>query len=350
MSNHLTLHIITSTPYSNLNRDDTGTPKRIMQGGTMRAVHSSQSIKRGIRLNYQERTTTDSIRSAYIANLVLDRANEINPDLDPKEAKKTVGKLIKGLTSKEAYNDEDKDNRSIFVSTEEIEAMAATVANNTEKSVNDVFHGHKTGALAIAAFGRMFAANPDLNTEAAIAVSPGVTTHTANIATDYFTAVDDTAATTFLGVNQFTSGIFYRTITIDRKQLKDSWTGYTSPNAHEQVSALVESMFYGQPNGKVNSTAPYTMPSLIIAEEQNHRIAYDFDTPVQPDDNGGYLNPTISNLARQVEAAHKFDPDNFAGIFAVSGTHPDINDLFSQEITPKNNIIGQITDWALKAE
>lgn len=350
MSNHLTLHIITSTPYSNLNRDDTGTPKRIMQGGTMRAVHSSQSIKRGIRLAYQERTTTNAIRSAYVANLILDRALEINPDIDPKQAKKTAGKLIKGLTSKESYSDDDKENRSIFVSTEEIEAMAATIANNTEESVNDVFQGHKTGALAIAAFGRMFTANPDLNTEAAIAVSPGVTTHTAHIATDYFTAVDDTAATTFLGVNQFTSGVFYRTITIDRKQLKESWTGYPSPNAREQVSMLIESTFYGQPNGKNKSTSPYTMPSVIIAEEQKHRIAYDFDTPVQPDKDGGYLKPTVNCLAQQVEAAHKFDPDNFAGLFSVSGVCPNIGDLFSQEITPKNEIIEQITNWTLKAE
>ncbi|WP_454973289.1 type I-E CRISPR-associated protein Cas7/Cse4/CasC, partial [Corynebacterium propinquum] len=29
MSHHLTLHIISPIPFSNLNRDDTGTPKRV---------------------------------------------------------------------------------------------------------------------------------------------------------------------------------------------------------------------------------------------------------------------------------------------------------------------------------
>ena len=45
MSHHLTLHIIASVPYSNLNRDDTGTPKHVRRGGYLAALLSSQSIK-----------------------------------------------------------------------------------------------------------------------------------------------------------------------------------------------------------------------------------------------------------------------------------------------------------------
>ena len=40
MSHHLTLHIIASVPYSNLNRDDTGTPKHVRRGGYLAALLS----------------------------------------------------------------------------------------------------------------------------------------------------------------------------------------------------------------------------------------------------------------------------------------------------------------------
>ena len=53
MSHHLTLHIIASVPYSNLNRDDTGTPKHVRRGGYLAALLSSQSIKKGIRTKYE---------------------------------------------------------------------------------------------------------------------------------------------------------------------------------------------------------------------------------------------------------------------------------------------------------
>src|SRR5258708_35759054 len=43
------LHLLTSYPAANLNRDDTGRPKTLFYGGAERIRISSQSLKRAIR-------------------------------------------------------------------------------------------------------------------------------------------------------------------------------------------------------------------------------------------------------------------------------------------------------------
>ena len=49
MDTFLQLHLLTSYPPSNLNRDDLGRPKTALMGGTTRLRISSQSLKRAWR-------------------------------------------------------------------------------------------------------------------------------------------------------------------------------------------------------------------------------------------------------------------------------------------------------------
>ena len=49
MATFLQLHLLTAYPASNLNRDDTGSPKTLKFGGAERLRVSSQSLKRAIR-------------------------------------------------------------------------------------------------------------------------------------------------------------------------------------------------------------------------------------------------------------------------------------------------------------
>ena len=256
MSHNLTLHIVASVPFSNLNRDDTGTPKRIQQGGVMRALHSSQAIKRGIRVRYEKASKDISVRSGKLDAAIAERVAQLAPELDAKtatkEAKKLVGKLTKGESK------EGESARSSWLSTEELNTAAQTVVDiltpqgQDKAEVADFIDGSKTGSLAIAAFGRMFANAPQNNTEAALSVSPAVTTHAASIDTDYFSTVDDRyekqhkAGATYLGVNQYTNGVFYRTVTIDKDQLRRSWSAFddaaskgtrTHPGRHLRTAA-----------------------------------------------------------------------------------------------------------------
>ncbi|ARX64195.1 CRISPR-associated protein Cas4 [Corynebacterium pseudotuberculosis] len=353
MSRHLTIHVVASVPYSNLNRDDSGTPKNVRRGGVTCALLSSQSIKKGIRTKYEDASLDTSVRSGRIADDVLERAKVLAPEADTKALEKAVKKIIGTLTKAAEVNEsEDESDRSIWLSAEELEAAAVSVVEQAEKK--DFIEDGRTGSLAIAAFGRMFAAAPKKGTEAALSVSPAVTTHGVTIATDYFSTIDDirernrdVAGATYLGVAQYTTGVFYRTVTIDKEQLRESWTGLDREDAKENLAALVNAIIYGLPRGKQHSTAPFVQPALILAEEQSYRCAYDFESPVQADAReGGYLKPTMEELKRQYDSARAFDADNFGETQVVSGTYPEVSELFAgAKYADKNGFIDEVVAW-----
>ena len=371
MSHHLTLHIIASVPYSNLNRDDTGTPKHVRRGGYLAALLSSQSIKKGIRTKYEANSLVTSVRSGKLEADVVDRALAINPDADkeqleekakvligvltknPDQGKKT-GKSSQGKSTEKSGKESD---RSIWLSSEELEVAAKQILEDAD---SDFLQDYKTGSLAIASFGRMFAAAPQKGTEAALSVSPAVTTHEVVIATDYFSTIDDIkeanrdTGATYLGVAQYTTGVFYRTVTIDKQQLRKSWTGFDSPDSDESLRLLVDAIIYGLPRGKQHSTAPFVQPALVLAEEQRYRSAYDFEAPVQPDwkedggylEGGGYLKPTLEELDRQYTAARAFDRGNFDGVEFVAGTAAEVQNLFKDaEHGSKDELIDAVVAW-----
>ena len=365
MSHHLTLHIIASVPYSNLNRDDTGTPKHVHRGGYLAALLSSQSIKKGIRTKYEANSLVTSVRSGKLEADVVDRALAINPDADKEQleekAKVLIGTLTKnpdqgkktGKSSqgKNAEKSGKESDRSIWLSSEELGTAATRILRDTN---DDFLKDYKTGSLAIASFGRMFAAAPQKGTEAALSVSPAVTTHAVAIATDYFSTIDDIkeanrdTGATYLGVAQYTTGVFYRTVTIDKQQLRKSWTGFDSPDSDESLRLLVDAIIYGLPRGKQHSTAPFVQPALVLAEEQRYRSAYDFEAPVQPDrkKGGGYLKPTLEELDRQYTAARAFDRGNFDGVEFVAGTAAEVQNLFKDaEHGSKDELIDAVVAW-----
>lgn len=348
MSRHLTFHIITNVPYSNLNRDDSGTPKRVSLGGALRALHSSQSIKRGIRTKYELASLDTSIRSGKLVEEVVRVGLDLKPEVDEKLLRKGAAKIIGSLTKGESS--EGESARSAWMSREEITTAAQTVIDGQEDS--DFIQDNRTGSLAIAAFGRMFANAPKKNTEAALAVSPGVTTHAVTIETDYFSTVDDVrerehdSGATFLGVARYVNGTFYRTVSIDKEQLRESWSGFGQEESVDNLRELIKAIVYGAPRGKENSTAPYTLPSLVFAEEQHYRTAYSFETPVLVGKDGGFEFPTICELDRQFARARSFDKGNFGPLEVVSGTAVLEDEQFEGvQRSDLNGLIEAVVNW-----
>lgn len=348
MGNLMTISQVINLPYSNINRDENGIPKRIRQGGVLRSMLSSQSIKRAARTMYEDVSGDTSMRSGNLISVVMIRAHELNPDMDEKAGLKLAQKIVGGLTKKGEAKEGDA-SRSSWMSGEEIEAASAVVAHSSDDPF--IVPG-ATGSLAIAAFGRMFANAADLNTEAAVAVSPAIATHAVKIETDYFSTVDDSpsekqgAGATFLGVQQFTTATMYRTVTIDKRELASSWTGYTGPDARAQLTAMIRALILALPNGKKNSTAPYTLPQVVLAQEQSYRVAYDFETPVDTGETGGFVDTTVAELVRQDREAHVFDPALFGSEY-VAGVHRGINGFENAKSYDLPNLIDNVVDWIL---
>ena len=355
MTKFYTFHVMTPLPNPSMNRDANGAPKSQFDGGVQRGRISSQALKRAARVLFRDGDAVGSSRSRYAPEEVVAIAEKYAADngldLDVKEAKKIATAIVKSLSAGDATDDkkptakkgaveEDVSKRVVaFFSTAELTSLAHAIVN--AQNEGDQIVPNKDGvkefteksfikdsaspSLDVAAFGRMFANRADLSTMAAVAVSHAVTTHKMALTADYFTAAEElghhapenSAGAAHLDLSLFTSGVYYRTFTVDAAQLKRSWSGHGEPGSNEAVAALLKALVIGLPSGKVNSTNAHTLPFLVIAEEQSCRSAYSFETPVQPLAEGGFEQPTVEHLAAQQKRAHEFSPDNFGDVFIV---------------------------------
>lgn len=347
----ITVHIGTVVPLGNLNRDQNGLPKSGFDGGVQRGRISSQALKRAARVAYRERGHDESLRTRLAVDVALTEAAEYAESnglpFDQKAGRSAISKVIKSLTNskpdvqaKPADDDgstkQEADSENIiFISRAELTTLAHAVVNaqkdDSAVSVEaDLIQDASSPSLDIAAFGRMFAAQSDLGTHAAIAVSHAVTTHQMTLIADYFTAVEDVvqnhAGAAHIGTSYFTSGVYYRTFTVDVDQLARSWSGISGDGAREAFGDLIRCIVRSLPSGKATNTNPYTVPFMVLAETQDFRTAYEFDSPVQPGegqtdvtavaDRGGFKTGTAKRIIEQRSRATKFDPDNFGPAIA----------------------------------
>lgn len=381
---YMTLHVLTTLPWHNLNRDDRGMPKTLTQGGVQRGMLSSQSLKRAARVDYEQAVQDASYRSAgHAFKLVADRmdlivaatpgAAPLNHEKSLKDAKTAIDRLVKaGVKAdegdkKKPKKDEtaevdDKDT-NVWLSDDEVDLLAHALlkelaAGKTSTEANLVVGvDHKVASLSIAAFGRMFANAPRQQTNAAIAVGPATTTHQIVFETDYFTVVDDLNETyadatksqgaSYLDSANYTTGVYYRAVTIDREQLRRSWSSFNDPEATTRVRALVRSLICALPTGKKTSTAPYTKPLLVLAEEQAGRCAYEFETPVQADSDGGYKAGSVRAVLNQRADAVAFDakgfgPATIAGTAVAAGNLKGLDDL---NVGNLDTVIDHVIEW-----
>ena len=387
---YLTLHVLTTLPWHNLNRDERGMPKTLTQGGVPRGMLSSQSLKRAARIDYERAIQDASYRSAgHAFKLVADRIDDIiaaTPGAVPvdhdkalKSAKAAVNALVKSAEEKPAPTgkaksaaadgtepaavaNDDKDT-NVWLSDDEVDLLAHALIDSmangkaAHEASTVVGVDRKVASLAIAAFGRMFANAAHQQTNAAVAVSPATTTHQIVFETDYFTTVDDlnekyaepnkAQGASYLDSANYTTGVYYRAITIDREQLRRSWSSFGDPDTTDRVRALVRSLICALPAGKKNSTAPYTKPLLVLAEEQAGRCAYEFETPVQPDPDGGYKAGSVRAVLTQRRDAVAFDPKGFgpatvAGTAVAAGDLAGVDDLTTGDL---ETVIDHVVKW-----
>lgn len=324
----ITVNLLQALPMHNLNRDQNGLPKSQYDGGVQRARLSSQALKRPARLLFRDAISSmesahGSVRTKEAAQVVnglaVAYAESHGIVYDVKTGTARAKKVIDAL----AAGDSKESDNILFFSDAELETLARAVVDQAEaeeKALSEAFiQDLSSPSLDVAAFGRMFAKRSDLSTQAAVAVSHAVTTHQAKFTIDYFTALDEfqdeertDAGAAHLGLAYYTSGVYYRSFTIDVAQLRRSWSGFNGETAPAQVRALVEALIKALPTGRLSNTNAHTVPFLVYVEEQRTRVSYEFETPVTPGaaDGGGYKEPSVEALAGQVALAKEFDPAN----------------------------------------
>ncbi len=342
MSRYVQLHILTSYPASNLNRDDLGRPKTMVMGDTQRLRISSQSLKRAWRVS-------DVFAQALGGRLGV-RTKEIGAYV--------FNALTRGLTLRQAMDGSEqgtlpclKENRAAEIAREiggvfgkmkpesleteqlahltpaEIEGVARLVEacrQSGAKPDGDALQLLRKDSMAVdvALFGRMLAASTRFNVEAAAQVAHPFTVHTAAVEEDFFTAVDDLnkedAGAGHMGVAEFGAGLFYLYACIDRDLLKENLGG-DGALAASALRALAEAACTVSPTGKQNSFASRACASFCLAEKgdaQPRTLSVAFLKPLEGGDQG-LLPEAISRLLKQ--------RDNFDAVYGGKTEHVFFN-------------------------
>jgi CRISPR system Cascade subunit CasC len=325
MTTFLQLHLLTVYPAANLNRDDSGRPKTVMFGGRERLRVSSQSLKRAWR--------TSSVFRDRVHERVGTRTQrlgeEVQRHLEARgygaESAVDVAKQVAGLFGKL----EERDGRNptyikqlAFISPDEHQralGLAERLAGGESLPESpDVVLQRTDTATDIAMFGRMLADDPTFNREAAVQVAHAFTTHAVAVEDDYYVAVDDLkdrgerdedSGTSFIGVQEYGTGVFYIYICVDTALLVENLGGDRAVAA-DAVAALIESAATVAPRGKQASFAARARASYILAErgsQQPRTLAAAFLQPTTLGNERGTQDLSVASIARLRDLRTRMD-------------------------------------------
>jgi CRISPR system Cascade subunit CasC len=304
------IHLLQNFAPSNLNRDDTNSPKDCTFGGARRARISSQCLKRAIR---QDAGFVEGVKGRVAKRTKLVHEPLIEALVAKgRNASEAAGRVQKAFEAVEFKWDEDKGRTSVllFVAPDEIARWADVIDQHwdalggveepeaevpdgdkkakkktakqekqakkdkvpapTIKALKDAMKGTTVHAVDVALFGRMVAENTDMNVEAACQVAHAISTHAVQMEMDFFTAVDDLQPSEetgagMMGVVEFNSACFYRYALVDVTQLAKSLGG-DKALVRDAVVSFCEAAVKAIPTGKQNSFAARNPPDWVHVE------------------------------------------------------------------------------------
>jgi CRISPR system Cascade subunit CasC len=348
------IHILQNHSPSNLNRDDTGSPKECVFAGVRRARISSQCLKRSIRRSELFQTTLEG----HLATRTRQLPELIKEAFEKEEAFKPfaeiAAKKATGFGTKEAKEQDPKNGKfltkqTMFLAQSDIDAVTEILKAAAQgKSVKDfekisakelqaqaISKGFRSISMDIGLFGRMVTSEAIRDVEAACQVAHAISTHKVDQEFDYFTAVDDLqgrndaegeedSGADMIGDVEFNSACYYKYFSVDVDALVDNLVGR---NLREKVDdnevktardlackailSMLEAAVRVTPSGKQNTFASHTLPSAVLVEVRPTKTpvsyANAFANPVQSSSStGGLVNKSVQALcthAQQITTA-----------------------------------------------
>ncbi|MDV6013053.1 type I-E CRISPR-associated protein Cas7/Cse4/CasC [Haloechinothrix sp. LS1_15] len=332
------IHVLQTVPPSNLNRDDTGSPKTAVYGGYRRARVSSQAWKRATRMAFGDRLDDSDlgVRTKRIVQLLADAIEQSSPELADRAVELATATMnevgIKtSVPSRKAKKGEDSDEPQaeateesgylVFLSRRQIDNLAAAAidaaqAGDVKKALKDAKVkdlANRDHSVDVALFGRMVADQADINVDAAAQVAHAISVHPVETEFDYYTAVDDTnpeeeTGAGMIGTVEFNSSTLYRYATVNLGHLAAN-LGSTEA-ARRAVEAFVECFVRTMPSGKQNTFANRTLPEAVVAQVRDSQpinLVGAFEAPVRESGAEGRIKRASDALcaeAAEVERAY----------------------------------------------
>jgi CRISPR system Cascade subunit CasC len=316
------IHVLQNFAPSNLNRDDTGSPKDAEFGGYRRARISSQCQKRAVRRYFQEHDLIPAANRAVRTKRLLEHAHQ-RLNHNGRKAEDILRAVTTALAAGGLKLDEKNLTQYLlFLGEGEISHFTALVDRHfdalamepeatpadagkkrspkkdkaaaksaapeeVQKAVPALLDGGKAADLAL--FGRMLADLPDRNVDAACQVAHAISTNKIHaMEMDYYTAVDDinndSPGADMIGTVEFNSACFYRYANLDVGQLVKNLQDDVELT-RTSASAFLRAFVHAVPTGKQNSFAAHNPPSLVFAVVRDGppvSLANAFVKPVTP--------------------------------------------------------------------
>ncbi|MFF5931605.1 type I-E CRISPR-associated protein Cas7/Cse4/CasC [Streptomyces hydrogenans] len=322
----LDLHVLQPVTAANLNRDDNNEPKTIQVGNTTRALVSSQSWRRPLRLAIETDLNEPAARTRMMPIVIADRLRDAGwpDDLAAFASAQIVLSAKKGglkhntqqqyRTQAMLYIPQDAADRLTELCEtfrpELEEALTEHTASKKKTSPAPVLPTKTIAAeltrrtASISLFGRMLAELGDGHVESAVQTAPAFTVNASELQPDFFTAVedwpqDDDPGSAHLQTAYLTGGLFYRYSTVNITELAHNHND-TTVTLGELIELYVWHFIMSMPRAKATSTAPHTIPDLVhYAVRDSRPISYSaaFEQPVKAAPQGGYTHPARQALA-----------------------------------------------------
>lgn len=325
----LDIHILQTVPPSNINRDDTGSPKTAVFGGVRRARVSSQAWKRAARMQFASELDPSALgmRTKRVVELVAARVEGLAPDLKEQapalaaqalKAAKVVLKADKPASAAKAAAGTapaplEQAGYLLFLSASQVTKLAelAVTSARTGEAINakDAKEAANTDhSVDVALFGRMVADAAELNVDAAAQVAHAISVHAVEPEFDYFTAVDDlkpedSAGAGMIGTVEFNSSTLYRYATVNLSGLLKNLG--TVDAAAEATRAFVKAITTSMPTGKQNTFANRTLPDAVLVALRTDfpvNLVGAFEEPVSGNGESSRLGQAVEALVAQYNA------------------------------------------------
>lgn len=353
----LDMHVLQTVPPSNINRDDTGSPKTAIYGGVRRARVSSQAWKRATRDAFTDLLDPSElgVRTKRVVELVTEEITRQDPSLTDRapelatEALTAAGIKIVSARKKEAL---DESGYLLFLSRRQVANLADLAVTAAHEAGDGVLNISKTDAKAranrehsvdVALFGRMVADLTDLNVDAAAQVAHALSVHDVTSEYDYFTAVDDhkkadteeDAGAGMIGTVEFNSSTLYRYATLDVDRLHDNLgQGKATCRA---VEAFARAFVTSMPTGKQNTFANRTLPDavlIVIRDTQSINLVGAYEDAITDREPAGRIGGAIQRLVTHSRDLHNaFDQQPVAAWTVGVGERAAVLDQIAQRTT-----------------
>ncbi|WP_234554304.1 type I-E CRISPR-associated protein Cas7/Cse4/CasC [Thermus caliditerrae] len=326
----LEVHVIQTVAPSNLNRDDTGSPKDALFGGFRRARISSQAQKRAVRVAFREGLIgefTEAELAIRTQRLIRERLIPLLvgrgiAEQDALAASKRLLELMKKQEKGSFFKKDDPEKTSylLFLGSEEVRRLVDLIHREMQKLLTgtlsdkerkhflnellDILNGGK--AVDLALFGRMLADRPEFGVDAACQVAHALSTHKVDREFDFYTAVDDLnpkedTGAGMMGDVEFYSATMYRYAVVNLDKLLENLQG-DQELARKGALAFLEAFALTLPSGKQNSFAAHN-PPLFLAFRAGvgmpRNLATAFERPIWPKEGKALSDLSVEALARE---------------------------------------------------